>query len=242
MTCGSLFSGIGGMDLGLERAGFKVIWQSEIDPYASSVLKRHWPDVPNLGDIRAIDWSRVERPNLVCGGFPCQDISTAGKGAGLEGERSGLWAEFVQCLRHLRPDRALVENVPALTFRGLGRVLGDLAEIGFDAEWSTLSACVMGAPHTRERLFIVAYPHSLRPQADTPETCVVQAPERTEQAKQLGRMGGPTVWDSPRPIGAVPLGVGDRRPGWVHRIRICGNAVVPQVAEWIGRRILESVP
>lgn len=135
------------------------MWNSEIDPYACAVLKKHWPDVPNLGDITKIDWRTVERPDLICGGFPCQDISQAGKGAGIkEGTRSGLWFEFHKAIRVLRPKYALVENVSALSFRGLLTVLGDFAQTGYNAEWFTLRASDVGAPHRRERLFIVATP------------------------------------------------------------------------------------
>ena len=123
LTVGSLFSGIGGFDLGLERAGMRVIWQSEIDPYASAVLKKHWPHVPNHGDVRTITADRVERPDVICGGFPCQDISNAGKRAGIDGERSGLWSEFARIIGDLRPGYVIVENVAALLGRGIERVL-----------------------------------------------------------------------------------------------------------------------
>ena len=163
LTVGSLFSGIGGLEHGLELTGlFKTIWNCEIDPYASAVLRKHWPDVPNLGDITQADWSAVEKPDLICGGFPCQDISIAGKGKGIvEGERSGLWREFAGAIRSLRPRYALVENVPELANRGLWLVLADLAEMGYDAEWQIVSAAEVGAPHIRERLFIMAYPKRL---------------------------------------------------------------------------------
>jgi DNA (cytosine-5)-methyltransferase 1 len=156
LTVGSLFAGIGGFDLGLERAGMKVIWQSEIDPYASAVLKKHWPDVPNHGDIRGITSATVERPDVLCGGFPCQDISNAGKRAGIDGERSGLWSEYARVIGELRPRYVIVENVAALLGRGLGRVLGDLAALGFDAEWHCIPASAVGAPHRRDRLWIIA--------------------------------------------------------------------------------------
>src|SRR5690606_17384107 len=134
LTVGSLFSGIGGLDLGLERAGMNVIWQSEIDPYASKVLAKHWPTVPNLGDITTIDWSRVERPDVICGGYPCQPFSLAGVRRGEHDDRH-LWPYFADALRYLRPRYALLENVPGHLSLGFGRVLGDLAELGFDAEW-----------------------------------------------------------------------------------------------------------
>ena len=148
MKVGSLFAGIGGFDLGLERAGFEIAWQVEIDPYCQRVLAKHWPDVPRYGDIRAIDWATVPRVDLLCGGFPCQDLSFAGKRAGIDGERSGLWSEYVRAIRALRPRFILVENVPGLlTNKYMGRVLGDLAACGYGAEWEVFSACAIDAPH-----------------------------------------------------------------------------------------------
>lgn len=163
LTVGSLFSGIGGLELGLERTGgFRTIWNCEVDEYASAVLRKHWPDVPNLGDITKVDWNGVERPDIICGGFPCQDISIAGKGKGIqEGTRSGLWFEFAKAIRILRPRYVLVENVPMLAQRGLSRVLASLAHDGYDAEWFTLSAAEAGAWHRRERIFIIAHPDGL---------------------------------------------------------------------------------
>lgn len=159
LTVGSLFSGIGGLEKGLEdTGGFRTVWQCEIEPYPSAVLRKHWPGIPNLGDITKVRWEDVKRPDLICGGFPCQDISWAGKGAGIEkGARSSLWFEYAKAIRILRPRYALMENVPALTHRGLSRVLASLAEIGYDAEWFHLSAADVGAWHKRERIFILAY-------------------------------------------------------------------------------------
>ncbi len=157
LTVGSLFSGIGGIELGLERTGgFRVIWQCENEPYASRVLAKHWPHVPNLGDIRHVNWTAIERPDLVCGGFPCTDISSAGKRAGIHGEHSSLWFEFVRCLGVVRPDLVLVENVAALLHRGMGDVLGQLSALGYDAEWDCLPAAAFGAPYRRDRVFVVA--------------------------------------------------------------------------------------
>lgn len=157
LTFGSLFAGIGGIDLGLERAGMRCAWQVEIDDYATKVLAKHWPDVTRFRDVRECGKHNLSRVDLIAGGFPCQDISDAGKQAGIEGERSGLWAEFFRIICELRPRFVLVENVAALTHRGMGRVLGDLAAGGYDAEWQILSAESVGAPHIRERVFIVAY-------------------------------------------------------------------------------------
>lgn len=159
LTVGSICSGIGGLDLGLERAGMRVIWQSEVDPFCNRVLKRHWPHVENLGDLRDIDWSNVERPDILAGGFPCQPVSAAGKQKAQEDER-WLWPQVARALRELGPAYALLENVPALLTVAGGRaaqeVFGDLAYLGFDAEWFVLSASDAGAPHLRKRIFIVA--------------------------------------------------------------------------------------
>lgn len=167
LTIGSLFSGIGGLDLGLECAlrdgGFDVstIWQCEQDAWCRGILARHWPDalryddVRNVGAIPRSSWA--EPVDILCGGFPCQDVSVAGKGAGLAGARSGLWFEFARIARDLRPRVIVVENVAALLSRGLDVVLGDLSEAGYDALWFDLRASDVGAPHRRERLFIVAW-------------------------------------------------------------------------------------
>ena len=156
MKVGSLFSGIGGLDLGLERAGMDVIWQSEIDPYACKVLNKHWPTVPNLGNIKEIDWSQVERPDVICGGYPCQPFSTAGKRQG-EGDARHLWPWVRECIAELRPRYAVLENVRGHLSLGFGAVLGDLAAIGYDTEWQVIPAAAVGAPHRRDRVFIVAY-------------------------------------------------------------------------------------
>ena len=161
LTVGSLFSGIGGFDLGLERAGMKVIWQSEIDQFACKVLKKHWPSVPNLGDITKIDWTKVERPDIVCGGYPCQPFSTAGRRNG-ENDPRHLWPAMHNAICQLRPRYAIMENVRGHLSLGFGRVLGDLAEIGYDTEWQVIPAAAVGAPHKRDRVFIVAYPNNTR--------------------------------------------------------------------------------
>ena len=159
LTVGSLFSGIGGFDLGLERAGMKVIWQSEIDQFACKVLKKHWPSVPNLGDITKIDWTKVERPDIVCGGYPCQPFSTAGRRNG-ENDPRHLWPAMHNAICQLRPRYAIMENVRGHLSLGFGRVLGDLAEIGYNTEWQVIPAAAVGAPHKRDRVFIVGYPNN----------------------------------------------------------------------------------
>jgi len=158
----SLFAGIGGFELGLERSGgFQTVAQCEIDPYCNKVLAKHWPEVKRYGDIRELTAARLAADGIavdaICGGFPCQDISTAGKGAGIEGERSGLWGEYARLIGELRPRVVFVENVAALLGRGLDRVLGDLASLGYDAWWDCIPASAVGAPHRRDRLWLIAY-------------------------------------------------------------------------------------
>src|SRR5262245_15835968 len=155
MTCGDLFAGIGGMSLGLERAGFTVRWQVEREPYCENVLARHWPDVARRRDVRFAGAGTLERVDLIAGGFPCQDVSAAGKGGGLAGHRSGLWREFACIVRELRPRWVLVENVPALRRRGADTVLGDLEAAGYTCWPCVVGARHVGAPHRRDRVWIV---------------------------------------------------------------------------------------
>jgi DNA (cytosine-5)-methyltransferase 1 len=165
LTVGSLFSGIGGLDLGLERAGMKVIWQSEIDPYASKVLNKHWAEVPNYGDIKKINWEEVERPDVICGGYPCQPFSTAGKRRGEEDPRH-LWPWVREAISQLRPRYAILENVRGHLSMGGLSVIAELASIGYDAEWRIISAASVGANHRRDRIIIVAYPNDSRPHTE----------------------------------------------------------------------------
>ena len=237
LTIGSLFSGIGGLELGLERAGLgPVIWQAESDPYARRVLAKHWPGVPIYNDVRDID-ERAPRPDIICGGFPCQPASIAGSRRGSDDER-WLWPEFRRVLEVCRPRLALIENVPGLLSRGMGEVLGDLAALGFDAEWSVLSACAMGAPHTRERLFILAHDDQARPKDG-------QGIEGPQANADLGSFPGPHPGADVRVADWAPeswvVRVVDGVPDGMDRLGCLGNAVVPQVSEWIGRRIVESL-
>jgi DNA (cytosine-5)-methyltransferase 1 len=162
-----LFSGIGGFSLGLERTrGFKTVAFCEIEAFPRKVLAKHWPEVPCYHDVRELTAERLAADGIavdvICGGFPCQDISVAGTGVGLAGKRSGLWSEFSRLIGELRPQYAIVENVSALLSRGLTDVLGDLATLGYDAEWHCIPASAIGAPHRRDRIWIVAYANQRR--------------------------------------------------------------------------------
>lgn len=230
----SLFSGIGGIDLGLERAGMEVVYQSEIDPYCVKVLAKHWPNVPNLGDVKTIRWEDLKDVEVIAGGYPCQPFSTAGKRKGEEDPRH-LWPYVFDAIRAIRPHYALLENVRGHLSLGFGTVLGDLASIGFDAEWQVLPASAFGAPHHRDRVFIVAYPAfsdgrdsesqrmgEIFGQAAEPREC--------DRGKTSGSHWAEGGSDVPRVANGIPARV--------DRLRALGNAVVPQVAEFVGRRIL----
>jgi len=284
-----LFSGIGGFSLGLERAtghgeytGFETAAFCEIEEFPRKVLAKHWPDVPCYRDVRTLTGRQLVRDDVgqvdvITGGFPCQDISTAGKQAGLgSGTRSGLWSEIVRLTGELRPQFIIVENVanllsgPAERPGGwFGRVLGDLAECGYDAEWENIPAGTMGAPHRRERVWIVAYPAQER----QPEEGKFRHKQRAEWIPRsgqavvsayTGKAGAKRVieekvsgisafsWcqnvrraedlrgrsDIPPPLFR---GSRDGIPDWVDRVGCCGNAVIPQIPELIGRAILQSL-
>ena len=231
LRVGDLFSGIGGFSLGLERAGgFKTQWFVEIDPYCQRVLAKHWPHVPRYGDIKAIDWGAVPRVDVLCGGFPCQDISLAGKGAGLAGDRSRLWFEYAKAIAALRPRYVLIENVSALRSRGLDQVLGSLAALGYDAEWHVLSACEFGAPHTRERLFVLAYSAGKRLERNRALAVRTREAIGTVCCEAVGG-----AWTEQ----SRPMGVAHGIPHRVDRLRGLGNAIVPHIAEWLGRQIMK---
>jgi DNA (cytosine-5)-methyltransferase 1 len=297
VNVGSLFSGIGGFDLGFERAGMRVAWQVELDPFCRAVLARHFPAAARFEDVRRVGARELDPVDLVCGGFPCQDLSSAGRGAGIDGARSGLWAEYARIIRELRPRYVVVENVPALlTGKGkrwdrgpIGRVLGDLAEARYDAEWACLSAREFGAPHLRKRVWIVAYPardaearaasesgsERQRARAGSERSWAedladADAKRQSGRAGAIGSAGrgqpadrrgaGADVSDADRQqhegraqalsgsaveelrdYWAIEPSVGrvaDGVPHRVDRLAGLGNALVPQIAEWIGRRIL----
>jgi len=238
-TFGSLFAGIGGFDLGLERAGWECRWQVEIDDFCNRVLEKHWPHVKRYRDIRELREGDLEPVDLVCGGFPCQDLSCAGKRAGLDGQRSSLWFEMLRVIRMVRPRYVLVENVAGLFDGGLLRVLRGLAESGYDAGWRPLRAADFGAWHARERVFVLANANGER----LPESWF-SGPDASDYAPEAFGEADRLV-DAVR-RNALPFLCG-RHDGFrggldeTHkRLAAIGNAVVPQVAEWIGERILEA--
>jgi DNA (cytosine-5)-methyltransferase 1 len=214
---GSLCSGIGGLELGLERAGLgEVVFQVEISEILWPTLKAHWPDAKLLADVKDVTAESVPAIDGLCVGFPCQPVSYAGDRNGADDDR-WLWPQVIRIINELKPKWIVIENVPGLRTRGLRTVLADLAESGFDADWRTLRAQDVGAAHKRERLFIVAYPNSMR---------------------QLQSEGGVFSfwrwdidafgWPAEPKVDRVAYGL----PGWV--VKTLGNAVVPAVAESVG--------
>ena len=244
-----LFSGIGGFSLGLERTGgFETVAFCEIEKFPRQVLAKHWPKVPCYHDVTKLTGDILKRDGIsvdvITGGFPCQDLSYAGKQAGMgKGTRSGLWYEIVRLIGELRPEYVIVENVAALLSgpserRGgwFGGVLGDLAECGYDAEWENIPASAMGAPHRRERVWIVAYAtekrlagkiHSEKHKKDFPH-CSGASLLQTS-----------TYW-----LGSAPDSYAlrdlDGFSRFMDRLNGCGNAVIPQIPELIGNAILDA--
>ena len=246
----SLFSGIGGLDLGLERAGMTVVGQVEIDPWCRKVLAKHWPEVPRHDDVRTAVgwWGDRGAPDLVCGGFPCQPFSVAGLRRGVADER-WMWPAMAAVIRELRPRYVLVENVPALIRDrvAFGWLLGDLADLGFDAEWSLLSACAMGAPHPRERLLLVAYANSGDGQTWLglgQARGLTRIARRACQGQQSATQAGAWRDRVDRAVAASVAGDRDADGAAAQMVAAGGNAVVPQVAEHIGRLIMnmDGVP
>jgi DNA (cytosine-5)-methyltransferase 1 len=257
LTCGSLFSGIGGFDLGLERAGFEIAWQVENNDYCRRVLRKHWPSVPCHYDIRTIEWEYIQRVDVVCGGFPCQPVSLAGLRLAQDDER-WLWPEFLRCIRVLRPRYVLIENVPGLLTAGLGDIISGLAASGYDAEWDCIPASAVGAPHRRDRVFTIAVEGwrcpadewrepsrgeigdnaILLPDTDTLGCQKQRQPIQDDAGRQLGRVRTQysSWWASEPAVGRVVDGF----PGRVDRLKALGNAIVPQIAEALGRMILEA--
>jgi len=228
----SMFSGIGAIDLGLDRTGgFQTVAFCEFAPRACAVLAKHWPDVPNLGDVRTAQFPLAD---MIAAGFPCQDISNAGKRAGIAGERSGLWSEVVRAIRMAQPQFILLENVAALLDRGLEQVLSDLAALGYDAVWHCIPASYVGAPHNRDRIWIVAASHAFGGERWAEPYC-----------RAIGRMGRQqqsVPWDRDWQSALREFrGMDDGTAYRVDRIDTLRNAVVPQIVAGIGSAILDAI-
>ncbi|MEH2700564.1 DNA (cytosine-5-)-methyltransferase [Rhizobium leguminosarum bv. viciae] len=242
-----LFSGIGGFSLGLERTGgFSTVAVCEIDEFCRRLLSRRFPNARQYDDVRTLTAERlahdgIHRVNVITGGFPCQDVSNAGKRAGIEGSRSGLWSEIHRLAGELRPDYLVVENVAALLDRGMGRVLGDLAAIGFDAEWDCISAADIGLPQARDRVWIVAYPQGVHVEKPPMVAAqIIHGKSRGTWTYEGGPVSGGQA-DQPPLVGMVD-GVPARLDGrdYGNRAASLGNSVVPQIPELIGHAILEA--
>jgi len=262
MKVGSLFAGIGGFDLGLERAGMTIVWQVEIDAFVRSILAKHWPEVPKYEDVRAVGAHNLEPVDVIAGGFPCQPHSVAGKRRGAKDDRD-LWPEMRRIIEEMRPRWVVAENVPGIRTTILDDVLSDLEGLGYSAGAIVVPACAVGAPHIRERVFIVAHANSNG--RDGQSVSDVQKGRRGESSDtHTGRIrktfsdaygfGCPgwkglpeaareawhvsverdNAWTVEPDVGRVAYGV----PHRVDRIRALGNAVVPQIVEVLGRFII----
>ena len=253
MRVGSLFTGIGGLDLGLERAGHDVRWQVEINTSCRLILEKHWPEVTRYEDVYNVSGSTLEAVDIISGGFPCQPVSVSGKRQGTSDPR-WLWPEFSRLVGEVRPRYVVVENVPAITSQGGAEVVADLATLGYDSQWHQLPAGAFGATHLRWRFFLVAHPSSVT----TPLAYPTSRPEWVDsiplqpeglQPRDMaldaeGRMASPLVdrWEEASGQSSPPPwveGMDDGLSHWVDREKQLGNAVVPQVAEFVGRWIKE---
>lgn len=227
----SLFSGIGGLDLGLERAGMTITAMCEADQKCRQVLRKHWPSVPIFHDIRNLKGQDLdEKPDLICGGYPCQPFSQAGLRKGANDDRY-LWPEMLRVIDETRPAWVVGENVVGHVNLGLDQVLYDLENLGYGATVFVIPACAVDARHRRERVWIVANSASW-------DDRICDAPENVRQKPKLraSNFGKWELWPSEPGVGRVAHGV----PGRVDRLRQLGNAVVPQVAEQIGRAIMAA--
>jgi DNA (cytosine-5)-methyltransferase 1 len=249
VTYGSLFSGIGGIDLGLDRAGMECRWQVEINQFCLDVLEKHWPDVPRYRDIRTISGDSLPRVDLICGGFPCQPISLAGRRKGSADDR-WLWPDFLRILQEHKPEYVFIENVRGLISNGMVSIVEGLSSLGYDSEWHCIPASSVGAPHKRERIFILAYPNGKwreaifqpNPRDGGPLQGKACERPRGDSGLDLSRF-----WADSAPLEngkvykpGVPL-LADGVPAAVERIGSFGNAVVPQVVELIGRSLMAAV-
>lgn len=258
-----LFSGIGGFELGLQRAGFTIAAMCEIDPFCRRVLAQHWPSVPLYEDVRHLTATSIRRlgARALCGGFPCQDVSIAGDRAGLDGERSGLWAEMRRVIRLGRFELVFVENTTGLLDLGMGRVLADLAALGYDAVWHGIPASAVGAAHQRDRIWIVAYRRSERrgKRSNRDREHAREILQNVNRELALSLAGCREQQPNADPLACfgarIPDG-GEARAAYVRAalrdkpdglsdeldaIGALGNAVVPMIPEILGRAVLVAL-
>ena len=232
-----LFSGIGGFSLGLERTGgFETVAFCEIEPFPRRVLAKHWPEVPCYHDVTTSDFAALGPVDLVTAGFPCQDISFAGKGAGLAGERSGLFWHIIRAASLVGRPKLLLENVAALLDRGMGSVLGALASFGYDAEWHCLPASYVGAWHKRDRVWIFANANEKRRQGCPAQPIFRQSDVSGKLVRGFAKWPGRSNLPASRFCSAND-GISSR----VDRIAAAGNAVAPQIPELFGSAILREL-
>lgn len=222
-----LFSGVGGFSIGLEKAGMKTVAFCEIDKKARLVLNKRYKNIPIFEDIKTLKGEHFESVDVICGGFPCQDLSTAGTGKGLNGERSGLWFEFQRLISEIKPKYAIIENVSVLRSRGLEKVLMSLNEIGYNAQWHCISASSIGAPHQRDRIWIIAYSHLSLSEGRSLSSRIY---------KEHANIVSSNWWKSSSCVHRVDDGV----PKRMDRLRQLGNAVVPLIPELIGKAIIQT--
>ncbi len=249
---GSLFSGIGGIELGLEWAGgFETAWQVEINPFCQKVLAKHWPNVPCHADVREVGAHNLGKVDIISGGFPCQDISVAGKQAGLAGKRSGLWFEYARIVRELEPRWVLIENVAALKTHGADQVLSDMEQANYTCWPLVVGAWSVGATHRRNRTWILCHSNStdafanelVRRELHRNEWSMAEAFQegcrRISQLVPRGRVSGADAYTR-------IVRESDGIPGGVDRLTALGNAVVPLIPALIGQFVLkietESLP
>jgi len=241
LTIGSLFSGIGGLELGLEWAGLgPTLWQVESDEFCRKVLERHWPDADrSVTDVKQAGRANLVPVDLICGGAPCQDLSAAGKGAGITGVRSGLWFEFHRVVWALEPTWVVFENVGSAAIRWVDHVMEGLEQLGYEALPVPLSAVDVGAPHRRARVFVVAH-SDVEPLRQQPRWKCRQGGQGSSLPWEFGSCRGapgPPNWATSPSI----CGVDDGVPRRMDRLRGLGNAVVPQCAEVIGWVVREAM-
>lgn len=235
LTHGSLFSGVGGFEEGSELAGIKTIWNCELENYQSKILKQNYNDSKQYRDITEAEIT--ERVSIISGGFPCQDISVAGKMEGIKGQRSGLWSEMFRIIRNIRPYYVIIENSPALLIRGFEQVLCDLSEIGYNAEWQVLSNIAFGYPHKRERLYVIAYTNEIGLQSDI---CTSDGFNSIFRKWASNQDDGYSLSKRIHEIGACEdIRNGDGFQSWTHRVGSIGNAVNPTVAYYLFECIKE---